>query len=125
MRIKALTLSGFLLVMMICACKNKSQKNDADKLIFKGLYSLGPEAKIFKNCSTGSEYWVVDRSKALELKYWQTVPTEMSNSPVYVEVEGFIASSDPKDDGDGAFDSTLVVKKLIKITKGIPNGMCN
>jgi hypothetical protein len=43
---------------------------------------------------------------------------------VYVEVEGDKIRSD-KDGLGSEFDSTLVVKKLIKITKEIPQDMCN
>lgn len=119
------------LVLMIAAlgCKSKTKKAAHQNVTFKGLYSLGPEAKIFKNCATGTEYWVTDKSAQLELQYWEVVPTEMPNSPVYIEAEGIIIPSDKNDNGGvnddvGAFDSTLVVQKLIKISKGFPAGVC-
>ena len=66
-------LLGVLIVIGMFACKNKSEKKETTR-VFKGLYSLGPEAKIFKDCANGQEYWVADSSKQLELKYWQLVP---------------------------------------------------
>lgn len=121
-------LLGVLLVVVAVSCKNKEQKN-AQAAVLKGLYSLGPEMKLFKDCATGHEYWVTDSTKQLELQYWQMVPTEKPDQPVYIEVEGQFMPSDDNDDGghddEGGYDSTLVVKKLITITKQIPAGSCN
>jgi hypothetical protein len=66
---------------------------------------------------------VADNSGQLELKYTQ-LKFEKAYEPVYIEVEGVKVRSGK--DGLGAeYDSTLVVKKLIKITKEIPLDMCN
>ena len=133
MRITAIKYLPLVLVIMALGCKNKTKKAADHDIIFKGLYSLGPEAKIFKNCATGTEYWVTDKSAQLELQYWEVVPAEMPNSPVYIEAEGKMVASDKNDDGGhsegakddvGAFDSTFVVQKLIKISKEFPAGVC-
>lgn len=77
---------------------------------------------MFKECASGQEFWAVDSSAKLELGYSQ-MQFEKPYEPVYVEVEGQKIKSGK--DGQGAeFDSTLVVKKLIKITRDIPKG-CN
>ena len=92
-------------------------------VIYRGLYSFGPEVKSFKDCKTGQEYWAADSSAKLELGYSQ-MNFEKPYEPVYVEVEG----RKVKSGSEGAaseFDSTLVVTKLIKITKDIPKDMCN
>jgi copper homeostasis protein (lipoprotein) len=48
---------------------------------------------------------------------------EKPYEPVYVEVEG--AKSKSGKEGMGSeYDSTLVVKKVVKITKEIPQDMC-
>src|ERR1700712_4824436 len=75
-------------VMVICAvsCNNKSGKN-VNNIVYKGVYSFGPEVKSFKDCDNGREFWVTDSSEALELKYSQ-LNFEKPYEPVYVEVEG-------------------------------------
>jgi copper homeostasis protein (lipoprotein) len=105
--------------MWSCRNSNKSAKN----VVYKGVYSFGPEVKSFKDCETGSEFWATDSSKQLELKYSQ-LNFEKPYVPVYVEVEGVKIHSG-KDGMGSEYDSTLVVKKLIKITKEIPQDMCN
>lgn len=108
--------------MDISACKNKAKKVGAP-IIYKGLYSFGPEEKSFKDCKSGQEYWVADSSAQLELKYSQ-LSFEKPYEPVYIEVVGKKIRS-VKDGAGAAYDSTLIVKKLIKITKEIPKGNCN
>jgi copper homeostasis protein (lipoprotein) len=111
-----------IVVIGVCSCNNNQGKND-QLVIYKGVYSFGPEVKSFKDCDSGREFWVTDSSKQLELKYSQ-LNFEKPYEPVYVEVEGTKIHSDKE--GLGAeYDSTLVVKKLIKITKEIPQDMCN
>lgn len=103
-----------------CSC---NRKPDAKKpAIIKGLYSFGPEIKSFQECGGEKEFWVTDSSARLELQYSQ-MNFEKPYLPVYVEVEGVKKPSDK--DGLGAeFDSTLVVYKVIKITKEIPADSC-
>jgi copper homeostasis protein (lipoprotein) len=111
-----------IVVIGVCSCNNNSGKND-QFVVYKGIYSFGPEVKSFKDCDSGREFWVTDSSKQLELKYSQ-LSFEKPYEPVYVEVEGTKIHSGK--DGLGAeYDSTLVVKRLIKITKEIPQDMCN
>ncbi|CAM3698885.1 hypothetical protein MUGA111182_03795 [Mucilaginibacter galii] len=111
-----------LLVVFCCSCNRNEKKGDSPQ-VFKGLYSFGPESKSFKNCDDPHEYWVADSSAQLELKYSQ-MNFEKPYEPVYIEVEGNKIAS--KDDGMGSeYDSTLVVKKVLKITKEIPQDLCN
>lgn len=111
-----------LLVVLCCSCK-RNQKKDIQPQVFKGLYSFGPESKSFKNCDDPHEYWVADSSAQLELKYTQ-MNFEKPYEPVYVEVEGTKILSE--NEGLGSeYDSTLVVKKVLKITKEIPQDLCN
>ena len=92
-------------------------------VVYKGVYSFGPEQKTFRDCDNGQELWVTDSSKQLELKYSQ-LSFEKPYEPVYIEVEGIKMRSGKE--GLGAeYDSTLVVQKLIKITKEIPQDKCN
>ena len=113
---------GIILVIVVCGCSNNN--GTADKaVIYKGIYSFGPEIKSFKDCDNGGEFWVTDNSKQLELQYMQ-LRFEKPNEPVYVEVEG-VKMHSGKDGLGSEYDSTLVVKKLIKITKEIPVDMCN
>ena len=44
---------------------------------------------------------------------------------MYVEVEGDKIKATKADALDAQYDSILVVKKLVKITKVIPQDMCN
>lgn len=109
--------------MAITAC-NKSEKTvGADKLTtVKGLYSFGPEMKSFTLCEDGREYWVTDSVKNLELSY-SNLNFEKPYEPVYVELQGYFMKSDTATVSSD-FDSTLVVTKVIKISKEIPDGPC-
>ena len=109
-----------LLIFCVYSCKHEAKK--VPPVIYKGLYSFGPEVKSFKDCDDGQEYWVADSSAKLELSYAQ-MNFEKPYEPVYVEVEAVKIKSG-KDGTGSEFDSTLVVKKLIKITKELPKD-CN
>jgi copper homeostasis protein (lipoprotein) len=111
-------------IIVICAlsCNHNSPKKP-HAIVYKGVYSFGPEVKSFKDCDNGTEFWVTDNSEQLELQYSQ-LKFEKPYEPVYIEVEGIKIRSD-KDGLGSEYDSTLVVKKLIKITKEIPLDMCN
>src|SRR5476651_2056928 len=111
-----------LFIIAACSCHNKSNKV-TKPVVYKGVYSFGPEIKSFKDCDSGQEFWVTDNSEQLELQYAQ-LRFEKPNEPVYVEVEGVKIHSGKEGMGS-EYDSTLVVKKLIKITKEIPVDMCN
>lgn len=108
-------------VAFLCGCNGNPGQN-THSLVFKGLYSFGPETKTFKDCENGEEFWVTDQSEQLELKYSQ-LKFEKPYEPVYVEVEGEKVRSG-KDGLGSAYDSTLIVKKVKKITKEIPD-TCN
>jgi copper homeostasis protein (lipoprotein) len=111
-----------MLVAALFACN--SNGNKAGSLhVFKGLYSYGPEVKSFKNCDDTHEYWVTDSSAQLELQYSQ-MNFEKPYEPVYVEVEATKIQSGSEGMGS-EYDSTLVVKKVLKITKEIPQELCN
>ena len=121
MRLKLTCFLTSILFMGSLSCKNNSGKNTS--VTYKGVYSFGPEVKSFKDCENGHEFWVTDSSKQLELKYSQ-LNFEKPYEPVYVEIEGKKIHSD-KEGISAEFDSTLVVTKLIRITKEIPQDMCN
>ncbi len=112
---------GCMIAMLgSCTCNKHSRPAPA---VYKGLYSFGLEVKSFKECSTGREYWVKDSSGKLELQY-SNMNFEKPYEPVYVEVEAIKKRSGQE--GIGAeFDSTMVVTKVQKITREIPEDMCN
>jgi len=113
----------YLILLLIIAAYSCGGSGDkGHPVIFKGVYSFGPEVKSFKDCDNGREFWVTDSSKQLELKYSQ-LNFEKPYEPVYVEVEGIKIHSNKEGLGS-EYDSTLVVKKLVKITKEIPQDMC-
>jgi copper homeostasis protein (lipoprotein) len=110
-----------LVFFAVNACNNNDKANQVT--VFKGLYSAGPEIKSFKDCDSGQEFWAVDSSAQLELQYSQ-LNFEKPYEPVYVEVEG-IKSKSGKAGMGSEYDSTIVVKKIVKITKEIPQDVCN
>jgi len=111
-----------IILISLSACNGRGGKDGAHT-VYKGVYSFGPEQKTFRDCDNGQELWVTDSSKQLELKYSQ-LSFEKPYEPVYIEVEGIKMRSGKE--GLGAeYDSTLVVQKLIKITKEIPQDKCN
>jgi copper homeostasis protein (lipoprotein) len=114
----------FFLILFLAACQsNSTEENQNNATIVKGLYSYGPEIKSFTDCEEGQEYWVADSAKTLELAY-SNLNFEKPYEPVYIEVECHFVKSDST--GISAdFDSTMVVTKLIKLTKEIPEGPCN
>ncbi|WP_443945014.1 hypothetical protein ACJVDH_19175 [Pedobacter sp. AW1-32] len=111
--------------LLLTAC-NPTEKTDETKnqtKLVKGLYSFGPEMKSFTLCEDGREFWVTDSVKKLELSY-SNLNFEKPYEPVYVELEGFFIKSDTTAIS-ADFDSTLVVTKVVKITKDIPDGPCS
>ncbi len=107
-------------IIAFCSC---NKHNATETKVYKGLYSFGLEVKSFKECSTGREYWVKDSSGKLELEY-SNMNFEKPYEPVYVEVEAMKIKSGQE--GIGAeFDSTMIVTKVQKITREIPDDMCN
>ncbi|TDO20031.1 hypothetical protein [Pedobacter duraquae] len=114
----------FVIAIAIAACDRKSGTAEHDTTrVIKGLYSFGPEVHSFTDCEEGREYWVADSAKTLELAY-SNLHFEKPYEPVYIEVEcHFIKSDSLKISAD--YDSTMVVTKLLKLTKEIPDGPCN
>ncbi|GAB2988386.1 hypothetical protein GCM10027049_31270 [Mucilaginibacter puniceus] len=101
------------------ACKEKPKEKTSQPIIYKGMYSFGAEDRSFKDCNGATTFWVVDSSNKLELEYSKLVVSEQPYVPVYIEVTGEKVPS-VKGDANMAFDSTLVVYKVIKISKEIP-----
>ena len=117
--------TGYFLILMAIgaySCRSNSG-NGSGATIYKGVYTFGQEQKTFTQCNTTHEVWVADSSKQLELKYSQ-LNFEKPDVPVYIEVEGEKVRSG-KDGLGSEYDSTLVVRKVIKITKEIPQDVCN
>ncbi|WP_316816560.1 hypothetical protein [Pedobacter nyackensis] len=112
------------ILIAVVACNSKpTEVKDNQARIMKGLYSYGPELKSFTECEDGNEYWVADSAKTLELAY-NNLGFEKPYEPVYIEVECRMIKSDTLS-MSADFDSTMVVTKLLKITKEIPDGPCN
>ncbi|QPH38333.1 hypothetical protein [Pedobacter endophyticus] len=113
-----------LLGATVTAC-NSDKKAEGEKSnlkTVKGLYTFGPEMKSFTLCEDGREYWVRDSVKNLELQY-SKLGFEKPYQPVYVELEGYFAKSDTAMVAQD-FDSTLVVTRVIQISREIPDGPC-
>lgn len=113
----------FSIVLMSCNNEDRSSDKNDEAIIAKGLYSFGPEVKSFTECEEGREFWVADSAKTLELAY-NELGFEKPYTPVYVEVECRIVRSDTAN-VTGNYDSTMVVTKLLKISKEIPEGPCS
>lgn len=120
-----LNVVAFLAICLLWACKgNGNNVGDKGKpLVLKGLYSYGPEVKSFTDCDEGREYWVADSAKTLELQYSE-LGFEKPYTPVYIEAECHLVKSDTNT-VTGGYDSTMVVTKLLKLSKEIPDGPCN
>lgn len=115
---------AFAVILMVSACnRTKVEDNKNESKTLKGLYSYGPEIKSFTDCEEGKEYWVADSAKTLELAY-SNFNFEKPYEPVYIEVECHMIKSDSLMIS-ADFDSTMVVTKVLKITKEIPDGPCN
>lgn len=116
--------SLYLLLLFVVACSgNKKELKEENKvLIAKGLYSFGPEAKTFTRCEDGKEFWLADSAKTVELAY-HNFGFEKPYLPVYLEVEYHYIKSDTLT-ASANYDSTMVVTKLLKMSKEIPKGPC-
>ncbi len=120
---QSLFLFGLLsFCLLACNEKPKDKVKESTASIFKGMYSFGREEKSFKDCNGPTTFWVVDSSNKLELQYSQLVVSEQPDVPVYIEVTGEKVLS--VKGSAAAYDSTLVVYKVIKISKEIPAN-CN
>jgi len=117
MHLKRIKILAGLAIIAACSCNGGADKTP--HVVFKGF---GPGVNSFKDCDSGREFWVTDSTKQIELKYSQ-LKFEKPYEPVYVEVEGAKIRSN-KEGLSLEYDSTVVVKKLIKITKEIPDDMC-
>lgn len=106
-----------------CSNNNDTGQQSGKSLTLKGLYSYGPEMKSFTDCDEGREYWVADSAKNLELAY-SNLGFEKPYTPVYIEVEAYLVKSDTTTI-TGGYDSTMVVTKVLKVVKDIPEGPCN
>jgi copper homeostasis protein (lipoprotein) len=116
----------FLLILLtvFAACNSDTAGKKKKKArVVKGLYSFGPEIRSFTDCEEAREYWVVDSANTLELAY-SNMNFEKPYEPVYIEVECHVVKSDSLT-VTADYDSTMVVTKLLKITKEIPDGPCN
>ncbi|RZK26916.1 MAG: hypothetical protein EOO43_01355 [Flavobacterium sp.] len=115
---------AFAVILVVTACNRTNvEENKNESKTLKGLYSYGPEIKSFTDCEEGKEYWVADSAKTLELAY-SNFNFEKPYEPVYIEVECHMIKSDSLMIS-ADFDSTMVVTKVLKITKEIPDGPCN
>ena len=115
---------AFAVILVVAACNRTNvEENKNESKTLKGLYSYGPEIKSFTDCEEGKEYWVADSAKTLELAY-SNFNFEKPYEPVYIEVECHMIKSDSLMIS-ADFDSTMVVTKVLKITKEIPDGPCN
>lgn len=125
MYINKLFLTVTFLSIVLISCNNEDRSSDKKNefIIAKGLYSFGPEMKSFTDCEEGREFWVADSAKTLELAY-HNLGFEKPYTPVYVELECHIVKSDTANI-TGSYDSTMVVTKLLKISKEIPEGPCS
>lgn len=114
-----------LAVSFLWACGNNkdAEQVKGKSITLKGLYSFGPEVKSFTDCDEGREYWVADSAKNLELQY-TNLGFEKPYTPVYIEVEAHLVKSDTST-VTGGYDSTMVVTKVLKVLKDIPEGPCN
>lgn len=122
--LKQIVLLLFVLSLFLASCMQETVENKkGSQRIIKGLYSYGPEIKSFTDCEEGREYWVADSAGTLELAY-SKFNFEKPYEPVYIEAECHMIKSDSLV-VSADFDSTLVVTKLMKITKEIPDGPCN
>ncbi|MES2651445.1 MAG: hypothetical protein V4663_06885 [Bacteroidota bacterium] len=122
MKIKNNIALGILLFVIGCTGDKNETKEETKIQVAKGLYSFGPEVKTFTSCDNSKEYWVADSAKTLELAY-HNLGFEKPYIPVYVEVEyHYIKSATLA--ASANYDSTMVVTKLLKISKEIPSGPC-
>lgn len=120
---KQLSLLLLLLTFFAACNRNSANKKQEKPRIVKGLYSYGPEIRSFTDCNEAREYWVIDSAKTLELAY-SNMNFEKPYEPVYIEVECRVVKSDSLAIS-ADYDSTMVVTKLLKMTKEIPDGPCN
>jgi copper homeostasis protein (lipoprotein) len=107
----------------IVACNSDKKAEGLKSVTVKGLYAFGPDMKSFTLCEDGREFWVIDSVKELELDY-SNLGFEKPYEPVYVELEGHYVKSDTLV-SSADYDSTLVVTKVVKISKDIPDGPCS
>lgn len=116
---KTLALSIIALLLYSCSMDNNSKADNMKT--YKGLYVFGPELKTLTDCRDGIEYWVTDSSSTLELSYSE-LNFEKPYEPVYVEVEGNMIETNALESQD--FDSTIIVRKVLSISKEVPAGQC-
>src|SRR6195952_251531 len=110
-------------LLALCVGCGSAGKKDSTGIVYKGVYKFGPQEKSFNDCETGNEFWATDKA-GLEQEYTK-LNFQKPYEPVYVEVEGDKIKATKADALDTQYDSIIVVKKVVKITKVIPQDMCN
>lgn len=113
---------AFAIALGACGHGDKDTGDITQPLVFKGLYSFGPEIKSFTDCDENKEYWVIDSAKTLEIAY-TNLGFEKPYTPVYIEAECHLIKTDTTAVA-GSYDSTMVVTKLLRISKEAPEGPC-
>jgi copper homeostasis protein (lipoprotein) len=108
--------------LFMCAC-NGNGKAAGTPVVYKGLYTAGPNVISFKDCDNGHEFWVADNSNSLQQQYNQ-LTLQKPYIPVYVEAEGKKIKSG-REGMVREFDSTLIITKVLRVTKQIPQDICN
>lgn len=122
MKLNLILLAASFILALSVGCGNLDKK-ETTGIIYKGVYKFGPQEKSFNDCETGTEFWADDKAD-LEKQYAK-LNFQKQYEPVYVEVEGDKIKATKADTLDAQYDSIIVVKKVVKITKVIPQDMCN
>ncbi|RKR81665.1 NlpE-like protein [Mucilaginibacter gracilis] len=117
-----LSAACLLLLSLAVGC-GSSDKKSTSGVVYKGVYKFGPQEKSFNDCETGTDFWATDKA-GLEQEYAK-LNFQKPYEPVYVEVEGDKIKATKADALDAQYDSIIVIKKIVKITKVIPQDMCN
>ncbi|RZK03910.1 MAG: hypothetical protein EOO43_22920 [Flavobacterium sp.] len=116
-------IDGFSIVMALRLLGYKVKQRVACSDIFHGLFKLADTNNYSIYLLGAHENVVKKAAKNLELQYTD-LGFEKPYTPVYIEVEAHLVKSDTTTI-TGGYDSTMVVTKVLKVLKDIPEGPCN
>lgn len=90
--------------------------------VWEGLVYMGPEAQMFRVCTSGDLLWVVDQQNLLMAKY-DSLMQPNTYYPVYAELRGSVRITETQDGELGSAEEKemFMVSQIVKVQRQIPD----
>jgi len=94
----------------------------AEDKVWEGLVYMGPEAQMFRVCTSGELLWIVDEQNRLTASYDSLMQANIYY-PVYAELRGSVRVTETQDGelGDAEDKEMFVVSEIVNMQQQIPD----